>query len=232
MKQKLLTDIELDVQGLKYLADLYSKEPAQAVAELLKNNILHMQGCLDEMLQELLSVQENSVASVAEAPAVETETASVADEIIVVEEPVIAEEPVVAEGPVIVEEPVVVEEPVIVEESLVIEESSVIEEPIVEISAPAEVEMEPEYKPSVLGESIKLTESLRRAISLNDSFRFSRELFGGDVELMNRVLEQLSVMSSYKTALAFLSSKVNLNEESEALNDFLELMKKYFNQPA
>lgn len=220
MKQKLLTDIELDVQGLKYLADLYSKEPAQAVAELLKNNILHMQGCLDEMLQELLSVQENSVASVAEAPVVEAETATVADEIIVVEEPVIAEEPVV------------VEEPVIVEESLVIEESSVIEEPIVEISAPAEVEPEPEYKPSVLGESIKLTESLRRAISLNDSFRFSRELFGGDVELMNRVLEQLSVMSSYKTALAFLSSKVNLNEESEALNDFLELMKKYFNQPA
>lgn len=220
MKQKLLTDIELDVQGLKYLADLYSKEPAQAVAELLKNNILHMQGCLDEMLQELLSVQENSVASVAEAPVVEAETAAVADEIIV------AEEPVIAEGPV------VVEEPVIVEESLVIEESSVIEEPIVEISAPAEVEMEPEYKPSVLGESIKLTESLRRAISLNDSFRFSRELFGGDVELMNRVLEQLSVMSSYKTALAFLSSKVNLNEENEALNDFLELMKKYFNQPA
>lgn len=220
MKQKLLTDIELDVQGLKYLADLYSKEPAQAVAELLKNNILHMQGCLDEMLQELLSVQENSVASVAEAPVVEAETAAVADEIIV------AEEPVIAEGPV------VVEEPVIVEESLVIEESSVIEEPIVEISASAEVEMEPEYKPSVLGESIKLTESLRRAISLNDSFRFSRELFGGDVELMNRVLEQLSVMSSYKTALAFLSSKVNLNEENEALNDFLELMKKYFNQPA
>lgn len=226
MKQKLLTDIELDVQGLKYLADLYSKEPAQAVAELLKNNILHMQGCLDEMLQELLSVQENSVASVAEAPVVEAETATVADEIIV------AEEPVIAEGPVIEEEPVVVKEPVIVEESLVIEESSVIEEPIVEISAPAEVEPEPEYKPSVLGESIKLTESLRRAISLNDSFRFSRELFGGDVELMNRVLEQLSVMSSYKTALAFLSSKVNLNEESEALNDFLELMKKYFNQPA
>lgn len=226
MKQKLLTDIELDVHGLKYLADLYSKEPTQAVAELLKNNILHMQGCLDEMLQELLSVQENSVASVAEAPAVEAETAAVADEIVV------AEEPVIAEGTVIAEEPVVAEEPVIAEESFVIEEPSVIEEPIVEISAPAEVEMELEYKPSVLGESIKLTESLRRAISLNDSFRFSRELFGGDVELMNRVLEQLSVMSSYKTALAFLSSKVNLNEESEALNDFLDLMKKYFNQPA
>ena len=59
MKQKLLTDIELDVHGLKYLMDLYSKEPAKAVLELLKQNILHMQGCLDEVLQELEPVREN-----------------------------------------------------------------------------------------------------------------------------------------------------------------------------
>ena len=44
MKQKLLTDIELDVHGLKYLMDLYSKEPAKAVLELLKQNILHKIG--------------------------------------------------------------------------------------------------------------------------------------------------------------------------------------------
>ena len=60
MKQKLLTDIELDVHGLKYLMDLYSKEPAKAVLELLKQNILHMQGCLDEVLQELEPVRENA----------------------------------------------------------------------------------------------------------------------------------------------------------------------------
>ena len=71
---------------------------------------------------------------------------------------------------------------------------------------------------------------LRQSISLNDSFRFSRELFGGDTDLMNRVIEQISVMSSYKTAVAFLSSKVDMNEENEAAIDFLELLKKYFNQ--
>ena len=84
----------------------------------------------------------------------------------------------------------------------------------------------------MLGESIKTSVGLRHSISLNDSFRFSRELFGGDVELMNRVVEQLSAMSSYKTAVAFLSSKVNFNEENETLSDFLELLKKYFNQSA
>ena len=89
---------------------------------------------------------------------------------------------------------------------------------------------EEEPKSAVLGESLKLSAGLRHAISLNDSFRFSRELFGGDTDLMNRVIEQISVMSSYKTAVAFLSSKVELNEEKEAVNDFLELLKKYFNQ--
>ena len=91
---------------------------------------------------------------------------------------------------------------------------------------------EEEPKSAVLGESLKLSAGLRHAISLNDSFRFSRELFGGNTDLMNRVIEQISVMSSYKTAVAFLSSKVELNEEKEAVNDFLELLKKFFNQSA
>ena len=84
----------------------------------------------------------------------------------------------------------------------------------------------------MLGESIKLAAGLRHSISLNDSFRFSRELFKGDTDLMNRVVEQISVMSSYKTAVAFLSSKIEIDEEKEAVVDFLELLKKYFNQSA
>ena len=65
-------------------------------------------------------------------------------------------------------------------------------------------------------------------MSLNDSFRFSRELFGGDNELMNRVISQISEMSSLDAAIAFLLSKVNVGEENEALLDFQELLKKYF----
>ena len=107
------------------------------------------------------------------------------------------------------------------------EESAIVEEPVVET-----VVKEEEPKSAVLGESLKLSAGLRHAISLNDSFRFSRELFGGNTDLMNRVIEQISVMSSYKTAVAFLSSKVELNEEKEAVNDFLELLKKVFNQSA
>ena len=82
---------------------------------------------------------------------------------------------------------------------------------------------------SILGERIRPVTDLRRSISLNDSFRLSRELFNGDSEQMNRVIEQISEMSSLDTAIAFLYSKVNVDEENEAMIDFQELLKKYFN---
>ena len=195
MKQKLLTDIELDVHELKYLMDSFTKEPTPTLSELLKRSITRMQGRLDELQQEVDAVQVTS-------------------ESVVVKED--------EEGEIIVAE----EKPVVVvTEEGKKEEPAIVEEPAVET-----VVKEEEPKSVVLGESLKLSAGLRHAISLNDSFRFSRELFGGDTELMNRVIEQISVMGSYKTAVAFLSSKVELNEEKEAVNDFLELLKKYFNQ--
>ena len=175
MKQKLLTDIELDVHELKYLMDSFTKEPTPTLSELLKRSITRMQGRLDELQQEVDAVQVISPSAV-------EETAEEEDEVAGSEE----------DSPVIIQS----------------------------------------LESVVVGESLKLSAGLRHAISLNDSFRFSRELFGGNTDLMNRVIEQISVMSSYKTAVAFLSSKVELNEEKEAVNDFLELLKKYFNQSA
>lgn len=259
MKQKLLTDIELDVHGLKYLMDLYSKEPTQALGELLQRNILHMQECLDELLQDLDSVQEkSSISLLAEESEAEDSNVLLAEEFqaLATEEPEVpvAEElktSVIEELQAPVEEEVSVLKQYVVEEEIVVEETvedtvekaiveTVTEEVVTEESEPVDLqeqeeqqkEQEEEVKPSVLGESIKMTAGLRHSISLNDSFRFSRELFGGDVELMNRVVEQMSVMSSYKTAAAFLVSKTSVVEESEALNDLLELLKKYFNQSA
>lgn len=197
MKQKLLTDIELDVHELKYLMDSFTKEPTPTLSELLKRSITRMQGRLDELQQEVDAVQVTSESVVVKEDEEE--------EIIVAEE-----KPVVA-----------------VTEEGKTEESALVEESVAET-----VVKEEEPKSVVLGESLKLSAGLRHAISLNDSFRFSRELFGGDTELMNRVIEQISVMGSYKTAVAFLSSKVEINEEKEAVNDFLELLKKYFNQSA
>ncbi len=239
MKQKLLTDIELDVHELKFLMDTFSKEPTQTLSELLKRSILRMQDRLEQLSEEIEAVPvEDSPSPVAE---VETEVPIVEEQAPVIEEieyPVI-EEPTVEENETTLveeDEPVIVQEPQIVAEEVVVEEP-VIGEGVEENETEVELKDDEsllieEPKAAVLGESIKMAAGLRHSISLNDSFRFSREIFGGDSELMNRVIEQISMMSSYKTAIAFLSSKVNINEENEAMTDFLELLKKYFNQSA
>ena len=244
MKQKLLTDIELDVHELKYLMDSFTKEPTPTLSELLKRSITRMQGRLDELQQEVDAVQVISPSAVEETAEEEDEVAgSEVDSPSIIQslESVVVKEDEEGEAIVAEEKPVVIaaaaetaaeaaaaaaaeEEE---EEEGKKEEPAIVEEPVVET-----VVKEEEPKSAVLGESLKLSAGLRHAISLNDSFRFSRELFGGDTDLMNRVIEQISVMSSYKTAVAFLSSKVELNEEKEAVNDFLELLKKFFNQSA
>ncbi len=222
MKQKLLADIELDVHELKYLMDSFTKEPTQTLSELLKRSVARMQGRLDELSQEIDSVELVSLSS------------------FVVEETVVKENEITAQekdASVIIQSP----KPVIAAEEAAEaataaaaaeeeEEEEEEEEPVIE-EAPIIIKKE-EPKNAVLGESIKLAAGLRHSISLNDSFRFSRELFKGDTDLMNRVIEQISVMGSYKTAVAFLSSKVEIDEEKDAVVDFLELLKKYFNQSA
>ena len=225
MKQKLLTDIELDVHELKYLMDSFTKEPTPTLSELLKRSITRMQGRLDELQQEVDAVQVISPSAVEETAGEEDEVAGSE-----VDSPSIIQslESVVVKDDEDVEIIVAEEKPVVaVTEEGKTEESALVEESVAET-----VVKEEEPKSVVLGESLKLSAGLRHAISLNDSFRFSRELFGGDTELMNRVIEQISVMGSYKTAVAFLSSKVEINEEKEAVNDFLELLKKFFNQSA
>ena len=225
MKQKLLTDIELDVHELKYLMDSFTKEPTPTLSELLKRSITRMQGRLDELQQEVDAVQVTSPSAVEETVEETNEVAeSEVDSPSIIQslESVVVKEDEEEEIIVAEEKPVVA----------VTEEGKKEEPAIVEESVAETVVKEEEPKSVVLGESLKLSAGLRHAISLNDSFRFSRELFGGDTELMNRVIEQISVMGSYKTAVAFLSSKVELNEEKEAVNDFLELLKKYFNQSA
>ena len=223
MKQKLLTDIELDVHELKYLMDSFTKEPTPTLSELLKRSITRMQGRLEELQQEVDAVQVISPSAVEETAEEEDEVAgSEEDSPVIIQslESVVVKEDEEGEAIVAEEKPVVA----------VTEEGKKEEPAIVEESVAETVVKEEEPKSAVLGESLKLSAGLRHAISLNDSFRFSRELFGGNTDLMNRVIEQISVMSSYKTAVAFLSSKVELNEEKEAVNDFLELLKKYFNQ--
>ena len=190
--QALLTNIELDIQELKYLMEAFEREPNGTLREVLKRNILQMRDRLDQMLTELDTVQK-----------------PVEEEII---QPILTEKEV---------------------EETVLEEVEEEKETLRVVESQPQIEVQETIKivsaGSILGERIRPVTDLRRSISLNDSFRFSRELFNGDSEQMTRVIEQISEMSSLDTAIAFLYSKVNVDEENEALIDFQELLKKYFN---
>ncbi len=219
--QALLNDIELDIQELKCLMEAVSRKPDSALREVAKRNIVQMRGRLDILLEQLDrgALPENELPDRIINPMPEPVSAAAAEE----------EE----EEEIVVGNPEKDEEPVIVPEAPEMPESEQLELPevTVEPAQSAEVSMKIETNTAstpILAERIKTTGDLRRSISLNDSFRFSRELFGGSMEQMNHVLQQIGEMHSLDAALVFLSSKIKVEEENEAKADLVELLKKYF----
>ena len=225
--QALLNDIELDIQELKCLMEAVSRKPDSALREVAKRNIVQMRGRLDILLEQLDrgALPENELPDRIINPMPEPVSAAAAA--------AAEEEEEEEEEEIVVGNPEKDEEPVIVPEAPEMPESEQLELPevTVEPAQSAEVSMKIETNTAstpILAERIKTAGDLRRSISLNDSFRFSRELFGGSMEQMNHVLQQIGEMHSLDAALVFLSSKIKVEEENEAKADLVELLKKYF----
>ena len=205
--QTLLDDIELDIQELKYLMQVLATDANPTLKVVAKRNIQQMRARLDA-LQKLLDETPVEEVAIPEAPVA----------------PVVIPEPAAAPEPV---KPIPVE-PVVVEITKPVE--------IVSPKPESESNPKPESEPSaiissaspILAERIKPATDLRHAISLNDSFRFAREIFGGDTARMNEVIRQLGAAPSLEKALELFSSTVNPDEENETVVDFIELLKKYF----
>ena len=204
--QTLLDDIELDIQELKYLMQVLATDANPTLKVVAKRNIQQMRARLDA-LQKLLDETPVEEVAIPEAPVA----------------PVVIPEP--AAAPELVK-PTPVEEPGVVE----------ITKPVEIVSPKPESTPKPESESSaiissaspILAERIKPATDLRHAISLNDSFRFAREIFGGDTARMNEVIRQLGAAPSLEKALELFSSTVNPDEENETVVDFIELLKKYF----
>ncbi|MGH6699765.1 hypothetical protein R3O61_011150 [Bacteroides hominis] len=221
--QALLNDIELDIQELKCLMEAVSRKPDSALREVAKRNIVQMRGRLDILLEQLDrgALPENELPDRIINPMPEPVSAAAAAEEEEEEEEIVVGNPEKDEEPVIVPEAPEMPEP----------EQLELPEVTVEPAQSAEISMKIETSTAstpILAERIKTAGDLRRSISLNDSFRFSRELFGGNMEQMNHVLQQIGEMHSLDAALVFLSSKIKVEEENEAKADLVELLKKYF----
>lgn len=68
----------------------------------------------------------------------------------------------------------------------------------------------------------------RKAFSLNDRFRFRRELFGGNEEKMNKAIADLNDIHSYEESVTYLNNELKWNIEDEAVADFIKLLEKRF----
>lgn len=210
----------------KILNDLHSLEAAQI--EMLRKQM--------EAHQALIQSLPNPVA----APIPETviireqETKEAVSEVIVEKKEIIIEEKKPVQPEPIVQQP----EPVIQQPEASIPEPAVIQQP-----EPAPIIVEPKATTEVFHKSVtvekqgvflsdilekKNLSDFRKAFSLNDRFRFRRELFGGNEDKMNKAINDLNDIHSYEESVTYLNNELKWNIEDEAVTDFIKLLEKRF----
>ena len=186
----------------KILKDLHSLEAAQI-----------------EMLRKQMEEHQALIQSIPPSVATPVQTAQ--------EPPVIASAPIQAEAETVVEEPEV--KPIATEEVIeeVPHEKTPVEEPVAVQPEPV---MPPERPGLFLNDLLekKNLSDFRKAFSLNDRFRFRRELFGGDEARMNKAINDLNDLHSYEDSVTYLNNELKWNIEDEAVADFIKLLEKRF----
>ena len=69
---------------------------------------------------------------------------------------------------------------------------------------------------------------LRRAFSLNDRFRYRKELFKGSDENMNNAITTLNNTTTLKDSLAFLEQKLQWDFDNPTVKDFVKILETRF----
>lgn len=69
---------------------------------------------------------------------------------------------------------------------------------------------------------------LKKALNLNDRLRYQRELFGGDMALLNSTIDKLNAMSSFGEAEAYVAENFNWDTTEGAAFEFMELLEARF----
>lgn len=209
--KKLLTDIELDFYELKCLLEYLDKNPNDArlhqVAQRCLNNVTTRMSELQKGFDETYVLGETTVSPIKEA--------SSRVEVLIQE---------VKETPkVVVQAPIKKEE----EEDLSFVEGK--SEP--ELAAP--ISSTPELKEVESVEEVAEAVNpevgdMYRALSLNDVFRFSRELFHGDSNKLKEAVREMERLGSYEQAIGFLSTVVECSLDDFAFQDMDDFLKRFY----
>ncbi|MBR5726274.1 MAG: hypothetical protein IKX56_06015 [Muribaculaceae bacterium] len=73
-----------------------------------------------------------------------------------------------------------------------------------------------------------LTKDIRKAFSVNDRFRYQRELFAGSASAMDTAIEHIEVMTSYGNAELYFYSQLHWDRENEVVQDFMNIVRNHF----
>ena len=145
-------------------------------------------------------------------------------------------------------EPEVEAEPEIEEEPEPEPEEEIEDEPEEEIEAEPEPEIVPEIELEPEPEFIKNVDEtapeaiitldeafirnkakdLKSAFSLNDTFRFRRELFGNSAADMNDAIDLVNAMNSYEEAEDYFINDLGWDAESDEVGEFMEIIRNHF----
>lgn len=92
------------------------------------------------------------------------------------------------------------------------------------------IEEEEPATPVTLEEALQRQQAkeLRKALSLNDRFRFRRELFGNSDIRMNETLSLMNAMQSYEEAEDYILNDLNWDVENPDVAEFMKIVQKHF----
>jgi hypothetical protein len=112
-----------------------------------------------------------------------------------------------------------------------IQETKEMPELLPEIQETEKIEEKGPLPITFLGDKIVKTiyADLKKSLSLNDRFRFQRDLFDNNIELMDNTLSDLNNFSSFQETMDYLQSYFAWNWEDESAQAFKELLEKRFN---
>lgn len=213
----------------KILNDLHSLETAQI--EMLRKQMEAHQA----LIQSLPNPAATTIPEQEAAPAKEV---IIEQQVIIPEEKI--EEKVVIEQAEVHQPEIVTPEPITTVQPEQVQPESV--QPAPRLSEPAQatehkIQLETPHKTVVADkQGVFLSDILekknlsdfRKAFSLNDRFRFRRELFGGNEDKMNKAITDLNDIHSYEESVTYLNNELKWNIEDEAVADFLKLLEKRF----
>ena len=73
-----------------------------------------------------------------------------------------------------------------------------------------------------------LSKDIRKAFSLNDRFRFQRELFAGSSRAMDTAIENIEAMRSYGNAELYFFTQLGWDRDNEVVKDFMSIVRNHF----